>query len=254
MTLTKPRTPQLLLSQSDVLSIASSIIKTYQSITSAYLFGSYAKGTARPNSDVEIALFLPDLHRDKLIDIGGVLMDLERAFDRHVDLTVCLPDDFVEDYWVPISLDAKCEDGIGVDTEPRVPQLVLSQSDVLSMASSVIKAYPSITSAYLFGSYAKGTARSKSDVDIAIFLPDLRRDKLIDIGGVLEDLERVLDKKIDLSVCSPDDFVEKIKKYWVPISLLCDESGTSGSGASSTETGADQSEDRIGVDASIEKI
>ncbi len=118
--------------------------------------------------------------------------------------------------------------------------MTLWQSDVLSMASSVIKTYPSITSAYLFGSYAKGTPRSNSDVDIALFLFDLRRDKLIDIGGVLMDLERVLDKKIDLSVCPSDEFVEKIKKHWVPISLLCDESGTSGSGLSSTETGADQ--------------
>lgn len=137
-------------------------------------------------------------------------------------------------------------------TKPSTPQLVLSQSDVLSMASSVIKAYPSIKSAYLFGSYAKGTAHSRSDVDIAIFLPDFCWDKLIDVGGVLEDLERVLDKKIDLSVRPPDDFAEKIRPYWVPITLLCDESGTSGSGSSSTETGADQNED--GMDASIEKI
>lgn len=31
------------------------------------------------------------------------------------------------------------------------------------------------------------------------------------------DLEDALNKQVDLSVCPPDAFVEKIKKYWVPI-------------------------------------
>lgn len=96
---------------------------------------------------------------------------------------------------------------------------VLSQSDVLSTASSVIQTYPSITSAYLFGSYAKGTARPDSDVDIVLFLHDLGWDKLADIGGAEMDLESALNRKVDLTVCPPDDFVEKVKIYWVPIDL-----------------------------------
>lgn len=31
------------------------------------------------------------------------------------------------------------------------------------------------------------------------------------------DLEDALNKQVDFSVCPPDAFVEKIKKYWVPI-------------------------------------
>ncbi|KAF8811312.1 hypothetical protein BYT27DRAFT_7184786 [Phlegmacium glaucopus] len=108
------------------------------------------------------------------------------------------------------------------DPGPRpAPALVLPQSDVLSISSSIIQTYPSITSAYLFGSYAKGAARPDSDVDIALFLPDLGWDKLIDIGGAHMDLESALGRKVDLSVCPPDDFVEKIKVYWVPINLQC---------------------------------
>jgi hypothetical protein len=33
------------------------------------------------------------------------------------------------------------------------------------------------------------------------------------------DLEGVLNKQVDLLVCPPDAFVEKIRKYWVPINV-----------------------------------
>jgi len=112
------------------------------------------------------------------------------------------------------------------------------------MASSIIKTYPSITSAYLFGSHPKGTARPDSDVDIALFIPDLSWDRLADVGGVQMDLERVLDRQVDLSVCPPDEFVEKIKKYWMPISLLRDEPESDSSLL--TETDADQDGERSG--------
>ena len=103
-----------------------------------------------------------------------------------------------------------------------VPAMALSQSDVLSVASSIIKSYPSITSAYLYGSYAKGTARPDSDVDIAIFLPELCWDKLGDVGGIHMELESAFGRKVDLSVCPPSgDFLERIKRYWIPINLQC---------------------------------
>jgi len=102
----------------------------------------------------------------------------------------------------------------------------LSRSDILSTASSVIASYPSITSAYLFGSYAKGTAHPDSDVDIAIFHPDLSWNIRREIGGVHMGLEDALNKQVDIvdiSVCPSDAsalaFVEKIKMYWVPINL-----------------------------------
>jgi predicted nucleotidyltransferase len=105
-------------------------------------------------------------------------------------------------------------------TESPTLRRVLSRSDILSTASSVIASYPSITSACLFGSYAKGTAHPDSDVDIAIFHPDLSWDKIgREIGGVHMDLEGALNKQVDLSVCPPDAFVEKINKYWVPITV-----------------------------------
>jgi hypothetical protein len=65
-------------------------------------------------------------------------------------------------------------------------------------------------------SYAKGTARPDSDVDIALFILYL---DLQDIGGTHMDLESAFGRKVDPSICPPDDFVEKIKKHWIPINL-----------------------------------
>src|SRR6266567_3506471 len=82
-------------------------------------------------------------------------------------------------------------------TESPTLRRVLSRSDILSTASSVIASYPSITSAYLFGSYVKGTAHPDSDVDIAIFHPELPWDKIRqEIGGVYMDLEGALNKQV----------------------------------------------------------
>lgn len=91
------------------------------------------------------------------------------------------------------------------------PTKVLSQSEILSAASSIIRVYPSFTSAYLFGSYAKGTAHPDSDIDIAVFLPKLDWSKLKDIGGAHMDLEEAFGKKVDLSVLPSGDFLERIK-------------------------------------------
>jgi predicted nucleotidyltransferase len=96
------------------------------------------------------------------------------------------------------------------------PQKVLSQSEILPTASSIIRVYTFFTSAYLFGSYAKGTARPDSDIDIAVFLPEL---KLTDIGGAHMDLEEAFGKKVDLSLSPSGDFLERIKKYWLPINI-----------------------------------
>ena len=48
------------------------------------LFGSVARGEAGPNSDLD---FLVDLEPGRsLLDLGGLLMDLQRLLDRKVDV------------------------------------------------------------------------------------------------------------------------------------------------------------------------
>ena len=59
--------PAHVLSQFEVLSHVS--IQFYPSIASAYLFGALAP--TRPDSDVDIAILVPDFHWDELGDIGG---------------------------------------------------------------------------------------------------------------------------------------------------------------------------------------
>lgn len=96
----------------------------------------------------------------------------------------------------------------------------LTKPILLSTASSIITQYPSITSAYLFGSYAKGTARDDSDVDIVLFSDAKGSELMRVVGGVHMDLEEAFKgKEIDLSVCPPEDFVQQVAKYWVKIDL-----------------------------------
>lgn len=81
----------------------------------------------------------------------------------------------------------------------RVPMSFLSPH----LSFNPIRLLPLPTSLAL----AKGTARSNSGVDIALFLPDLRLDRC----GVLMDLESsTLGRQIDLAMCLSDKFVEKI--------------------------------------------
>ena len=82
-----------------------------------------------------------------------------------------------------------------------------------------LKSYPEIKCAYLFGSYARGEATQKSDVDILVVL-----DKPIGMKyfGIAADLEKQLGKIVDLhcyeqlvdnALMIKDILVEGIKIY-----------------------------------------
>jgi len=49
---------------------------------------------------------------------------------------------------------------------------VYSASDFEAIKEIIISAVPSVESIFLFSSYAKGTAREQSDIDVAILLKD----------------------------------------------------------------------------------
>jgi uncharacterized protein len=49
----------------------------------------------------------------------------------------------------------------------------------------------------IFGSYARGTANGKSDVDIFLRLEPIR---MFDLIGIKEDVEKLFHKKVDLVV------------------------------------------------------
>ena len=60
-----------------------------------------------------------------------------------------------------------------------------------------------ITDAYLFGSYAKGTNQSESDIDIAIFFKELNDE--IDMQIQLMKLRRKFDLRIEPHPFAKDD-------------------------------------------------
>ncbi len=61
-----------------------------QPVLKAWLFGSYARGEERSDSDVDI-LFVPDMSQKfSLFTLGGMYMDLKEILNREVDL---IPED-----------------------------------------------------------------------------------------------------------------------------------------------------------------
>ena len=55
----------------------------------------------------------------------------------------------------------------------------------------------------LFGSYAEGTANSKSDIDLLVYF-DLKRATLLDLSGLQLDVQDLLHIKVDV-VAGPID-------------------------------------------------
>lgn len=59
-----------------------------QPVLKAWLFGSFARGEERPDSDVDI-MFVPDRTTGKpftLFTMGGIYMDLKELLNRDIDL------------------------------------------------------------------------------------------------------------------------------------------------------------------------
>ena len=63
--------------------ITTSIFANYEKVKCAYLFGSYARGEATVESDVDILVIAPDLYG---FDFGGLHYDLRTALKKDVDL------------------------------------------------------------------------------------------------------------------------------------------------------------------------
>jgi len=62
----------------------------------AYLYGSYAKGTFSPDSDIDLALVSANFSGD-IIDDQVLLMKLRRTIDPRIEPYPFLPDEFTPD-------------------------------------------------------------------------------------------------------------------------------------------------------------
>jgi predicted nucleotidyltransferase len=74
-----------------------------------------------------------------------------------------------------------------------------------------------IQKAYLFGSYARGEAELKSDIDICIEKGKIRT--LFELSGFCQDLEETLGNKVDVvtTIGLSDSFKERIKEDMILI-------------------------------------
>jgi predicted nucleotidyltransferase len=74
-----------------------------------------------------------------------------------------------------------------------------------------------IQKAYLFGSYARGDAGPKSDIDICIEKGKLRT--LFELSGFCQDLEETLENKVDVVTTAniSGNFKEQIEKDMILI-------------------------------------
>lgn len=73
----------------------------------------------------------------------------------------------------------------------------LSDKTIFSL-KSVFSKYPEIKKVLLYGSRAKGSFKSGSDIDLTLVAPDLTLTKLLHIQNQIEDL--MLAHKVDLSL------------------------------------------------------
>jgi predicted nucleotidyltransferase len=84
----------------------------------------------------------------------------------------------------------------------------------------ILKKYLPIESVYLFGSYAKGTNRKDSDIDVAIVCNRVDLD-FFAINPLLWKLRREVDDRIEPILIEKDfddaNFLGEIKKYGIEV-------------------------------------
>ena len=77
--------------------------------------------------------------------------------------------------------------------------------------------YPEVECAYLFGSYARGEATGKSDIDILVVCPPMG----MKFYGIAGELEKLLHKQIDLhthrQLVQNEIFIEQVLKDGIKI-------------------------------------
>eukprot|EP00877_Chromochloris_zofingiensis_P008171 jgi/Chrzof1/3607/Cz13g02050.t1 len=89
---------------------------------------------------------------------------------------------------------------------------MVSLAFVISTSRKVFLKYK-VSKAYVFGSYAKGTNTSKSDIDFIVEFTNkkLDLDDLVTVSSIKEDLESSLSKEVDLIISPSNDFYKNVE-------------------------------------------
>jgi predicted nucleotidyltransferase len=83
------------------------------------------------------------------------------------------------------------------------------KQELVNKLQTFFPEYP-IEKAWVFGSYARGSETSKSDMDILVRFDKNASITLIDYAGIMLNLEKLLRKKVDLvSESALYDFVKE---------------------------------------------
>ena len=69
----------------EIKNIIMPIVKRYN-IPAIFLFGSYARGEANENSDIDFLVDTTGTGLNSLLTLGALYCDLEEAFEKHIDL------------------------------------------------------------------------------------------------------------------------------------------------------------------------
>jgi predicted nucleotidyltransferase len=168
----------------------------------AAIIGSFATGTEHAGSDVDVLV----IGEATFGDVVDALAPAERALGREINPAVFAPDEYARklrdgNHFLS-SLNAQTKLFVIGDehelaamaggADVNVLRLVTAKRDAILAAASRRGA----RHVRLFGSVVRGEARGDSDVD---FLVDLDRGRsLLDLGGLLVDLEAILGRKVDV--------------------------------------------------------
>lgn len=85
---------------------------------------------------------------------------------------------------------------VGGSTASPVP--ILSVAQIARKVEAVASNHPEIASVVLFGSYARGDANEKSDIDLRLNVEDGSKMGAIALASLAEELRQALDRPIDL--------------------------------------------------------
>ena len=104
--------------------------------------------------------------------------------------------------------------------------MVYSIEEMKQLVTPIAEKY-GLRAVYLFGSYARGEATDASDVDILIDRTGSKIKGMFDMGGLYNDLQERLGKKVDLVTTATLEqkstlertpwFVENLRTEMVPI-------------------------------------
>lgn len=90
---------------SEIKEFERSIQRAGIKITGVYVFGSYAKGNVRPQSDIDVAVISPDFGRDRQGERVN-LMSISQKINTAIEPHPFSPEDF-NDLYYPLSREIK---------------------------------------------------------------------------------------------------------------------------------------------------